>query len=96
MNDWMKGLDSETLESSRSEMPAPWGERLGHSSQAQQACPCLAGCTFGRLPQRNIPPAWQATLGSNVLHQFQGGLPRHQARPPQRRRGLQMAGHLDT
>lgn len=43
MSDWMKRLDSETLESSRTEVPTPWGERLGHSSRAQQACPCLAG-----------------------------------------------------
>lgn len=55
MSDWMKRLDSETLESSRTEMPTPWGERLGHSSRAQQACPCLAGWAFGHLPQRNIP-----------------------------------------
>lgn len=78
MDGWMKGLDSETLESSRTEMPAPGGERLGHSSRAQQACPCLAGCAFGRLPQRNIPPS----LAGNTWLQHAPPAPRRLAPAP--------------
>lgn len=93
MNDWMDEgvLSPRAPESSRTKVPALWGERRGPSSWAWQArrtgymFGCL--CAFRRAPR----PACQAAHGSSTLCQLWGG-----TRPGRagRRRGLQMASHL--
>lgn len=89
----MKGLDSETPGSYQTEMPALWGEKLGHRSWAQKAYPRLVSVSSDASLKNNSP-----SLAGGTWLQLPLPAPRRLAPAPgpakPEEEGLQMAGHL--